>query len=162
MVSRPGLFSLIAVIVVCGLGIIYANLEPRYRLADQVPDKRQAVAASGRIDAKLAGANPIDVLIEFPAGKSLYDPETIATIAAGHAIVEKQAGVGNVLSLETLRRWLAERAGRSDIATVKQYVDVLPAHLVRRFIAAEQDAVVVSGRVPDVDASRLLPVVESL
>ena len=45
MVSRPGLFSLIAVILVGGLGIIYANLEPRYRLADQVPDKRQAVAA---------------------------------------------------------------------------------------------------------------------
>ena len=52
MVGRPGLFSLIAVIVVAGLGIIYANLEPRYRLADQVPDKRQAVAASSRLDAK--------------------------------------------------------------------------------------------------------------
>ncbi|MGY4369306.1 putative RND superfamily exporter protein [Bradyrhizobium sp. LB1.3] len=45
MVGRPGLFSLIAVVFVAGLGVIYANLEPRYRLADQVPDKRQAVAA---------------------------------------------------------------------------------------------------------------------
>ena len=74
MVGRPGLFSLIAVIVVGGLGIIYANLEPRYRLADQVPDKRQAVAASSRLDAKLTGANPVDVLIEFPKGASLYAP----------------------------------------------------------------------------------------
>jgi hypothetical protein len=32
----------------------------------------------------------------------------------------------------------------------------------RRFISAEQDAVLVSGRVPDVDASQLLPVIESL
>src|SRR5437588_3769672 len=162
MVSRPGVFSLIAVLFVGGLGIVYANLEPRYRLADQVPDKQQAVEASGRLDAKLTGANPIDILIEFPKGASLYAPQTLATIAAVHAIVEKQAGVGNVLSLETLRRWLAERAGRSDVATLKQYVDVLPAHLVRRFISAEQDSVVVSGRVPDVDASRLLPVVEAL
>ena len=69
-----------------------------------------------------------------------------------HAIVEKQAGVGNVWSLETLRRWLAEQAGKSDVATLKQYVDALPDHLVRRFIAAEQDAVVVSGRIPDIDA----------
>ena len=38
MVTRPGLYSLISVLVVGGLGIIYANLEPRYRLADQVPD----------------------------------------------------------------------------------------------------------------------------
>src|SRR6202011_2025348 len=137
MVSRPGLFSLIAVIFVGGLAVVYANLEPRYRLADQVPDKQQAVAASGRLDAKLTGANPIDVLIEFPKGKSLYDPETLATIAAVHTIVEKQAGVGNVLSLETLRRWLAERAGVSDVNILKQYVDVLPAHLTRRFISAD-------------------------
>ena len=46
MVSRPGLFSLIAVLFVGGLAVVYANLEPRYRLADQVPDKQQAVAAS--------------------------------------------------------------------------------------------------------------------
>src|SRR3954462_14652110 len=162
MVSRPGLFSLIAVIVVGGLGIIYANLEPRYRLADQVPDKRQAVAASGRLDAKLTGANPIDILIEFPKGASLYAPDTLKTIAEVHATVEKQAGVGNVWSLETLRRWLAEKAGSSDIATLTQYVSVIPEHLVRRFIAADQDAVVVSGRVPDHDSSQILPVVDKL
>jgi predicted RND superfamily exporter protein len=162
MVSRPGLFSLLAVILVGGLGVVYANLEPRYRLADQVPDKQQAVEASGRLDAKLTGANPIDVLIEFPKGASLYAPETLQTIADVHALVEKQAGVGNVWSLETLRRWLAEKAGSSDVATLKEYVSVIPEHLVRRFISADQDAVVVSGRVPDLDSSDILPVVEKL
>jgi uncharacterized protein len=162
MVRHAGLYSLLAVLVVAGLGFVYANLEPRYRLADQVPDKQQAVQASSRLDAKLTGANPIDVLIEFPPGKSLYDPETLATIAAVHAAVEKQAGVGNVWSLDTLRRWLAEKAGRSDVATLKQYVDMLPEHLVRRFISEKQDAVVVSGRIPDKDASQLLPVVDQL
>ncbi|CAN5127182.1 MMPL family transporter [soil metagenome] len=162
MVGRPGLFSLIALLVVAGLGIIYANLEPRYRLADQVPDKQQAVEASSRLDAKLTGANPIDVLIEFPKGRSLYDPETLDTIAAVHSIIEKQAGVGNVWSIETLRRWLAEKAGRSDVAILKEYVDVLPKYLSRRFISENQDAVVVSGRVPDLDSSQILPTVEKL
>ena len=46
MVGRPGLFSLIAVMLRRRPAVIYANLEPRYRLADQVPDKQQAVAAS--------------------------------------------------------------------------------------------------------------------
>src|SRR5437899_4176496 len=162
MVSRPGLFSLIAVLFVGSLGIVYANLEPRYRLADQVPDKQQAVEASGRLDAKLTGANPIDVLIEFPKGASLYAPETLQTIADVHATVETAAGVGNVWSLETRRRWLAEKAGSSDVATLKEYVNVIPEHLVRRFISADQDAVVVSGRVPDLDSSQILPVVEKL
>ena len=162
MVSRPGLFSLIAVIFVGGLAVVYANLEPRYRLADQVPDKQQAVAASGRLDAKLTGANAIDVLVEFPPGASLYAPDTLQTIADIHATVEKQAGVGNVWSLETLRRWLAEKAGSSDVATLKEYVNLIPEYLVRRFISANQDAVVISGRVPDLDSSQILPVVENL
>src|SRR6202171_6070342 len=162
MVSRPGLYSLISVLVVGGLGLIYANLEPRYRLADQVPDREQAVTASHRLDAKLNGANPIDILIEFPKSKSLYDPETLVTIAEVHATVEKQPGIANVWSLETLRRWLAEKLGKSDVATLKQYVDMLPEYLTRRFISAEQDAVLVSGRVPDADASQLLPIIQSL
>jgi uncharacterized protein len=162
MVSRPGLFSLIALLLVGGLGGVYANLQPRYRLADQVPDKQQAVAASGRLDAKLTGANPIDVLIEFPKDESLYSPETLQTIADVHSTVETAAGVGNVWSLETLRRWLAEKAGSSDVATLKEYVNLIPEHLVRRFISADQKAVVVSGRVPDLDSSQILPVVEKL
>jgi len=162
MVSRPGLFSLIAVLFVGSLGVVYANLQPRYRLADQVPDKRQAVAASSRLDAKLTGANPIDVLIEFPKGETLYSPQTLQTIADVHATVETAAGVGNVWSLETLRRWLAEKAGSGDVATLKEYVNLIPEHLVRRFISADQTAVVVSGRVPDLDSSQLLPMVETL
>ncbi len=162
MVSRPGLFSLIAVLFVAGLATVYANLQPRYRLADQVPDKQQAVAASGRLDAKLTGANPVNVLIQFPKGETLYSPETLQTIADVHSTVERTAGVGNVWSLETLRRWLAEKAGSSDVATLKEYVNLIPEHLVRRFIDANQDAVVVAGRVPDLDSSQILPVVDKL
>lgn len=162
MTARPALWSALGFLVVAGLTIIYANLEPRYRLADQVPDKKQAVEASGRLDAKLTGANPIDVLIEFPNGKSLYDPESLQIIAEVHSTIEKTAGVGNVWSVETLRRWLADKVGKTDVGTLKQYVDLLPAYLTRRFITEKLDAVVVSGRVPDLDSSDILPVVEKL
>src|ERR1700709_788607 len=45
MVSRPGLFSLIAVIFVGGLAVVYANLEPRYRLP--APGAGNTHAAAG-------------------------------------------------------------------------------------------------------------------
>jgi predicted RND superfamily exporter protein len=162
MVTQSGLYSAVAVVVVGVLAFNYANLQPRYRLADQVPDKEHAVEANQRLDTKLTGANPIDVLIEFPKGASLYAPETLATIAEVHTAVENQAGVGNVWSLDTLRRWLAEKAGITDVETLMEYVNLLPVHLVRRFLSADQDAVIVSGRIPDVDASALLPVVNRL
>jgi len=162
MVARPGLYSLAGLIVVAGLSVGYAQLQPRYRLAEQVPDREQAVKASHRLDLKLTGANPFDVLIEFPPGQSLYAPETLAAIADIHGLLEHQHGVGNVWSLETLRRWLAEKMNEPDVAALKQYVDMLPPYLTRRFISRNQDAAIVSGRVPDDDASQLLPIVDSL
>jgi hypothetical protein len=41
-------------------------------------------------------------------------------------------------------------------------VENLPDYLTRRFISVKEDAVVVTGRIPDVDASQLLPVIEKL
>jgi predicted RND superfamily exporter protein len=162
MVQHAGFYSLLSLIAVGLLAYIYLDLEPRYRLADQVPDREQAVSASGRLDEELTGANPIHVLLEFPKGASLYAPETLATIAEVHAVVEKQAGVGNVWSIHTLRRWLEEKAGVTDTETLKQYVEVLPSHLTRRFISVDEDAVVITGRIPDLDASRILPVVDRM
>jgi uncharacterized protein len=161
MVRRPALYTMASLSVVAALSAGYAQLEPRFRLADEVPNRGEAVAASDRLDAELTGANPINVMIAFPAGASLYAPDTLQTIAEVHAILERQPGVGNVWSLETLRRWLAE-AGQRDVARLKDYVEILPDHLVRRFIAAPADAVVVAGRARDVDASRLLPTVQDL
>jgi uncharacterized protein len=162
MVARPGLYSFISLVVVIGLSFGYAQLTPRYRLADQVPDRETAVKASQRLDVKLTGANPFDVYIQFPQGASLYAPETLQVIDEVHTLLEHEKGVGNVWSLETLRRWLAEKLGKSDVATLKAYVDLLPNYLTRRFLSAEQNAVIVSGRVPDSDASRLLPIVDDV
>jgi predicted RND superfamily exporter protein len=162
MVARPGLYSLLSLLVVIVLSAGYAQLQPRYRLADQVPDRQRAVQASNRLDVKLTGANPFEVYIQFPKGASLYDPNTLGVIADVHALLERQTGIGNVWSLDTLRRWLAEKLHKSDVETLKQYVDLLPPYLTRRFISAEQDAVIVSGRVPDSDASQLLPIVDRI
>lgn len=162
IVSRPGLYTFIGLVAVVGFGSIYEHLQPRYRLADEVPDSGQAVAAAGRLDSELTGSNPIKVMIQFPPGASLYAPQTLDVIAEVHGTMERQRGVSNVWSLETLRRWLAKTGSEPDRSTLKRYVDILPRYLVRRFISANQDAVVVTGRVPDIDASQIRPIVASL
>ena len=151
-------FGLIAV-VLCGLA--YIRLEAHYRLADQVPDKEQALAATSRLDAKLTGASPVHVMIKWTGGDDLFAPAPLAAIRAAHAVLEQQAGLGNVWSLDSLRRWLAD-GGDQSVDTLKRYVGLLPEHLVRRFIAKEGNAVLVTGRLPDVDASEILPVVERI
>lgn len=161
VVRRPLAFAALGLGLVIGFGVAHVSLEPRYRLADQVPDREQAVAAAGRLDAKLTGANPVDVLVELPPEVNIFDSRALGVIGEIHSIVESQAGVGNVWSIETLVRWLAE-SGQNDVATLQQYVSLLPAHLTRRFVASEGDAAVVTGRSPDIDASELLPMVNRL
>ncbi|GBF26989.1 hypothetical protein MnTg02_02033 [bacterium MnTg02] len=161
VVARPVFYAIVSLCLVVIFGFFHITLEPRYRLADQVPDREQALVASSRLDAKLTGANPIHVLIELPKDQPLYSPTTLGIIKQVHEIVERRQGVGNVWSVETLRRWL-EEGGETDIAILKQYVALLPEHLTRRFITGNEDAVVVTGRVPDKDASELLPVIDGL
>jgi predicted RND superfamily exporter protein len=148
--------------VLAVLSTAYFGLQPRYRLADQAPDREHAVDAINRIDAKLAGANPVDVMITFPPSRGLYDPETLNVLEQVHDIVEKQAGLGNVWSLQTLRNWLRDKLNLTDAESMKSYVDVLPSFLTRRFLAADGHSELVSGRIPDKDASALLPLVNKL
>jgi len=159
--ARPIFFASLSVVLIITMGAAYLSLEPRYRLADQVPDREQALEASGRLDEKLTGANPVHVLIEFKNGQEVYDPRTLELIAAVHRLMQREPQVGNVWSIETLRDWL-QRSEEYSIAKLKQYVGILPEHLVRRFLADDQQSVVVTGRVPDIDASRLLPVIDSI
>jgi uncharacterized protein len=161
VVHWPFLTTVVALASFLYLGQAYLQLEPRYRLADSVPDAEQALGATEQIDKKLTGANPVHVMIEWKTGESIYAPGPIAVIAKAHAILEKEAGLGNVWSLESLRRWLKD-AGDERIETVQRYVKVLPEHLVRRFIAKEENAVLVTGRLPDVDSSQILPVVDKV
>ncbi|MGQ0674032.1 MAG: efflux RND transporter permease subunit [Hyphomicrobium sp.] len=235
-VSRwPSPFLAFGIVAAILTGWAYVQLVPQYRLADQVPDKEQALAATGSLDQKLTGANPVHVMISWkseapaegcekqpaasggetgaaegvpnapvvdggieavppdaggagaavpdtpppavappaaappapagtasppsPAGITLYDVATLSVIARAHEVLEKEAGLGNVWSLESLRKWLAE-AGDASVATIKRYVCVLPDHLVRRFIAEDEKAVLVTARLPDIDASEILPKVE--
>jgi predicted RND superfamily exporter protein len=169
--ARPLPFVVLGVVAVIVTGHAFVSLKPMYRLADQVPDKEQALAATGSLDRKLTGANPVHVMIEWKgagaatAGDAppiaLYDVGTLAVIAQAHNVLERQAGLGNVWSIESLRRWL-DAAGDASIENIQRYVKILPEHLVRRFIAADENAVLVTARLPDVDASEILPVVEKI
>lgn len=158
---HPYLYSIIGLVLFFLFGAAFADLPTRYRLADQVPDREQALDATSRIDQKLTGANPVHVMIEWHDGTPLYSDKILGVIGQVHNALEKEAGLGNVWSIESLRRWLHD-AGDDRIETVQKYVGYLPEHLVRRFIAEDQKSVLVTGRLPDVDSSHILPVVEKI
>ncbi|HKN30643.1 MAG TPA: MMPL family transporter [Roseiarcus sp.] len=159
---NPQSDRLLALAAVGALAFDYSGLKPSYRIAEEVPSNTQATKATRQLDAELTGSNPVDVLITFPPGATLYEPQTLATIAAVQETLQTEPHVGNVWSLETLRRWLAEKMGLTSVAELKEYVSYLPRYLVRWFISKDQKAVIVSGVVPDKNLPTLVPIVDRL
>ncbi|MEL6374477.1 MAG: MMPL family transporter, partial [Pseudomonadota bacterium] len=161
VVARPASVTVMGFVLFALFGWAYSQLEPRYRLANQVPDQEQALAATGSLDEKLTGANPVHVMVEWRGQDKLYTPQVLSVIAQAHQVLEKVAGLGNVWSVQSLRAWLA-RSGNDNPETVKKFIELLPKHLVHRFVATDEKSVLVTGRLPDVDASEILPVVERI
>ena len=137
MVTHPGLYTLAGLLVVVALSVGYSQLQPHYRLADQVPDRQQAVAASRRLDVKLTGANPIDVLIEFPQGKIALRPRN----ARGHRRRAFDAGAPGRRRQRLVGGDAAALAGGKDGQDRRRH-----AQAIRRLAAALSDAAVHFGQ----------------
>ena len=76
--------------------------------------------------------------------------------------LKRRAGLGNVWSIESLRRWL-EEAGDCKRPKPSNAMSKFCRRICNlRFIAKDQKAVLVTGRLPDINASEILPVVETI
>lgn len=155
------IISVFGIVLTAGLLILHLQLEPRYRLSDQIPQDREAMAGTARLDQKLTGAQPVHVMIRWPEGMDLFSPQVLAAIEHTHKIMERADRIGNVWSLFTLRRWLRE-GGPEVEKYLQPYLKQLPEHLTQRFINESKRGALVTGRIANLDASDTVPIVRAL
>ena len=158
---RPVAIAGVSLVVLSA--VLHFQLEPRYRLSDQVPDSKESIAASTRLDEKLTGAHPVHIMMTWKDGNTVTSPRIVSAIADTHALIETRsgAGIGNVWSVETLNRWLKE-AGETGPNVLGEYIAKLPEHLVGRFVNDGASSALVTGRLPNLDAEDTVPVVRRL
>lgn len=157
--------TIIGISLAVMFSIMHSQLGAQYRLSDQVPTGKESVQTANRIDKFLQGATPLHILIEWPADKSLRkDPEILNGIDEAHRIMEEQAGVANVWSVSALRKWLRENEGAEAAtpASIGEYLDKMPVHLLNRFVNEKKNSAIITGRVPDIDAKDTLPILEGI
>lgn len=161
MKHRYNALAMIGLASVFVFTALHLQLEPRYRLSDQVPDTKQSIATTERLDAKLTGAHPVHIMLEWPEGKKVTDEGIVDAVAEAHDLIERQAGVGNVWSVETLRQWLVN-AGEMGPGVLEDYIKRMPEHVTERFISKDESAALVTGRLPNLDAEDTVPVLQKL
>jgi len=153
--------TVVASVLLVALFATHLQLEPQYRLSDQIPQDQAAMAGTERLDQKLTGAQPIHIMVRWSDGARLFDKDVLAAIGGAHGIMDRQPLVGNVWSLDTMNRWLT-RGGEDARQYLEPYIDMLPEHLTSRFINPENNAALVTGRTVNLDASDTVPIVRRL
>jgi len=159
--GRYGIVATLGIIAISLFAAMHLQLEPQYRLSDDVPRQNESIETSKQLDEKLTGAHPLHIMLRWPDGKSLSSADVVAAIADAHRLLEAHPSVGNVWSIETLRRWLRD-IGKTDNATLIKYVAKLPEHLTARFLNEREHAALVTGRVPNLDADQAVPIMRDL
>jgi predicted RND superfamily exporter protein len=157
---HPALALLGAFLLVL-FSIFHFQLEPRYRLSDQVPDNQQSITTIEKLDKQLSGAHPVHVLIKWSQGSKLTSDRTLGVIAKAHTLMESVPEVGNVWSITSLQHWLANYGGVSN-EKLAAYIEKMPAHLKERFLNQPERSALVTGRIRNVEAATSAIVFEKI
>ena len=155
------MLAIMGVVLVTIFTVAYLDLRPYYRLSDIVPDRGQAARILERLDEKLAGVHPLQVMIEWPQDRSLYSEAAIAVIAETDHVLQSQKGIGNVWSLAIVRDWLGGPEAVSP-HQLKEYMAKLPKHLLKRFLNLEKRSTLISGYVPDLMANEVMSLADNI
>ncbi len=155
-------FALVGVLLVGVFGFFHLQLEPRYAIKDQVPDSQHSMSASKEIDARLNGTYPIHVLLSWKGmDKPVESPEILAAVYETHKLLESEADIGNVWSIETMRRWLESRGVAGEKA-LRAYLSAMPKHLYTRFVNDKGHAALVTGRIRNMSSQQTMALIERL
>jgi predicted RND superfamily exporter protein len=153
--------TVVAAVLLAAMLAAHLQLEPRYRLSDQIPQDKEAMAGSERLDQKLTGVQPLHIMVRWENGNDLFDQDVLSAIGGAHRVMEEGTAVGNVWSLDTMNRWLVSNDENAK-QYLQPYIEMLPEHLTNRFINSENNAALVTGRVVNLDASDTVPIVRQL
>ncbi len=122
----------------------------------------QTVAQAGVSEAKSEAAS--EVKIKSAAKDKtvpVESPEIMAAIFETHRMMEVMKELGNVWSVEVVRRSLEKRGIKSEKA-LRAYLDLMPPHVYKRFVNDAANAALITGYIRNMSAEEIAAVVERL
>lgn len=135
--------------------VAYFQLEPRYRLSEMLPDHGKAADVTMRMEQRLGGVFPINVMIEWPKSETTSSPAVRNATSAIHQALATHPAISKVSSLNDLQTW-AESGGLSPQAASQKLLDTLPPSIRSRFVNIRARSAIITGYIGDLEASEIL------
>lgn len=160
VVRRPRSIAVFGVLALVGFGAMHLQNEPRYVYREYLPQKNTAQQALEKIDAELAGASSMRVVLQWRKGHDVFSPGSLKAITRVHQTLAKLDFVRQVWSLHRLAHWLESAGGarRDAIDRLKK----MAGRLEGRLISSANGSALVTAQFVDRDASSLVPAIRQV
>lgn len=145
--------------------VLYLQLEPSYRLINQVPSGMTSISASRRLDAALGGSYPMHILLRWPEGQAFLSDQVQQAVLDAHQLAKSTPEMKRVTSLITLKQWLTANHpadGPVSADQFKNYLDEIPPHHLGRFLNQARRATLITGQLPNLKSRRTSDIVLDL
>ncbi|ODS03733.1 hypothetical protein AUC71_07960 [Methyloceanibacter marginalis] len=157
----PRAISAVGVLIVLAAGWLYLLNEPRYSYASNLPENHPALAGLNAVDSKLAGANALLVVLDWPKDYNLMSFRTLDVIRKVHATLAREPALGAITSAHAMEEWLGGGVEGEDrlMAFLESAKDT---SLVKGLASMEENSVLVTARFGELTSDELDPMMERL
>ena len=159
--TAPRAIALIGLILVAAGFWVHTQNEPQYSYMSNLPPNSTALAGIQRVHDKLAGANTIEVLLDWPPKHALRSYRTLEVIREVHKILASEPEFGAVTSLHTVEEWLG--GGEEGEDRLLGFLESETARsFAKSFVALDENAIRISAQFRDLKSAELEPILNRL
>ena len=157
--AAPRAIALVGVLlVVAGFWLHLLN-QPQYSYMSNLPPSSEALKAIQDLDKKLAGANTLEVMLDWPEKHALKSFKTLEVIRQVHEILANEPAFGAVTSLHTVEEWLGGGVEGED--RLLGFLESKTAEsFAKNFVALKEKSIRVSAQFHDLTSDELEPILD--
>ncbi len=153
--ARPRTVVAVAILATFGLFLASLRLSSDMRWLEMLPSGDPTIAVTKRCDEKLGGSVLASAVVEWPEGAALDSEEVLDVVARVQEALQASPDLDGAFSVRDLLESLSSD-GEPDAAAFR-HLRRVPARHLHRMLREDLRRTVVTARVPDVGAARLLP-----
>ncbi|MEZ5826907.1 MAG: MMPL family transporter [Hyphomicrobiales bacterium] len=157
----PRTITAVGVLLVLAGGGLHLLNEPRYSYASNLPQHHPALEGLNAVDSKLAGANAIEVMLDWPEGYHLMSFHTLEVVRKVHAILAREPALSAIASAHSIEEWLGGGDEGED-----RLMDLLKRSqdnsLVKGLVSKDENSVLVTARFGELTSDELEPMLNRL
>jgi predicted RND superfamily exporter protein len=157
--AAPRAIAAIGVLlVVAGFSLHLLN-QPQYSYMSNLPPTSTALKAIQDADNKLAGANTLEVILDWPEEHALKSFSTLSVIREVHKILAREPKFGAVTSLHTVEEWLGGGVEGED--RLLGFLESTTARsFAKSFVSLKDNAIRMSAQFHDMKSDELEPILD--